>query len=71
MLMFECNNGAAFPSGELRSFLGFLSGPTELVGVTDSIMLQRWKYGESFVMLHIKSGYIYYAIFVVGIVCRY
>jgi hypothetical protein len=37
----DCYNGAAFPSGELRSFPGFLSGPTELVGVAGSVMLQK------------------------------
>jgi hypothetical protein len=46
----RCSNGAAFQSGALRSFLGFLPGPTELVGVTGSIMLQRRKYCQSFVM---------------------
>jgi hypothetical protein len=33
-VLFDSYNGAAFPSGELHSFLGFLSGLTELVGVT-------------------------------------
>jgi hypothetical protein len=38
-----------FPSGELRSLLGFLSRLTELVEVTGSIMLRRRrKYGQSF-----------------------
>jgi hypothetical protein len=50
MFLFDCNNAAAFPNGELCSFLGFLSRPTELVGVIVSIMLQRRKYGQSFEM---------------------
>jgi hypothetical protein len=33
-----------------RSFLGFLSGLTELVRVADSVILQRWKYGQRFVL---------------------
>jgi hypothetical protein len=41
-------NGAAFPSGELGSFLGFLPGLTELAGVKGSIMLQRRKYFQRF-----------------------
>jgi hypothetical protein len=49
-VLFDCYNGAAFPSGELHSFLGFRSGPTKLVGDTGSIMLQRWKYGQGSVM---------------------
>jgi hypothetical protein len=49
-VLFDCYNGAAFPSGELHSSLGFLSGLTELVGVRGSIMLQRRNYDQSFVM---------------------
>jgi hypothetical protein len=32
-VLFDCHYGAGFPSGDLRSFLCFLSGLTELVGV--------------------------------------
>jgi hypothetical protein len=48
-VLFDCYNGVT-SSGELRSFLGFLSRLTELVGGTGSIMLQRRKYGPSSVM---------------------
>lgn len=37
VFLFRCNNGAAFLTGELHSFLGFLPGLTELVGVTGSV----------------------------------
>jgi hypothetical protein len=50
LCLFGCNNGAVFLSGELRCFLGFLSGLTELPGVTVAIMLQRQKYTQSFVI---------------------
>jgi hypothetical protein len=46
-VLYHCYNGAAFPRGELRSFLGFLFVLTELVRVTLSIMLQSWKYGQN------------------------
>jgi hypothetical protein len=36
--------GAAFLSGELRSFQGLLPGLTKLVKVTHLIMLQRQRY---------------------------
>jgi hypothetical protein len=51
-VLFDCYNGTAFPSGELRSFLGFLFGLAELVGVTGSIMLQRrWPEFVMFLLL--------------------
>jgi hypothetical protein len=46
----RCDNGVAFPSGELHSFLGFLPGLSELVVDTGLIMLQIQKYGQSFAM---------------------
>jgi hypothetical protein len=49
-----------FPSNEMRSFLGFLSGLTELVEVTGSIMLQRWKYGQSFVTVLLFANVAHY-----------
>jgi hypothetical protein len=51
VFLFDCYNGAAFPSGKLHSFLSFLSGLTKLVEVAGSIMLQRRKYGQSFVII--------------------
>jgi hypothetical protein len=44
VFLFGCSNGAAFWSGEILSFLDFLSGSTEIVGVIGSMMLQRQKY---------------------------
>jgi hypothetical protein len=51
LFLFDCNNGAAFLSGELHSFLGFLPGLTELVRVTGSIMLQRQNYCQNCCLL--------------------
>jgi hypothetical protein len=46
----RCDNGVTFRVVSYVLFLDFLSCATELVRVTSSIMLQRWKYGQSFVM---------------------
>jgi hypothetical protein len=50
VFLFNGNNGAAYPSGELRSFSGF-SVWTDRAGRGHGFnMLQRWKYGQGFVM---------------------
>jgi hypothetical protein len=45
----RCDNGVTFQV-VCHVFLGFLSGPTELVGVTGLLMFQRQKYGQFLVM---------------------
>jgi hypothetical protein len=64
-VLFDCYNGAAFPSGELHSFLGFLSRLTELVGIhrlnnvaKSEIMVRVSKCPYFFQMLHIHNHII-------------
>jgi hypothetical protein len=50
VFLVQYDHGVAFPSGELRSFMGFPPRLTELVVVTGLMMLQIQKYRQSFVM---------------------
>jgi hypothetical protein len=52
LLLVCCVNGVSY-----LLFLGvFLSGPTDLIGVTGSIMVQRLKYDQSFVILFLFAN---------------
>jgi hypothetical protein len=51
----RCHNGITFRMMSYVLFLSFLSGPTKLVRVTGLQMLQRQKYGQTFVMFVLSA----------------
>jgi hypothetical protein len=74
--LFESYNGAAFPSGELHSFMGFLSGLTEMVGVTRFTIVTKMEIRPEFVMFLLSenvahSSSSYYVVIVMIMIVLY